>query len=328
MSEQNTRERILELLIGGEWVSGQHLADSLGCSRTAVWKHVQALREQGIRIEQVRGRGYRLQAGQDLLNPATLRTVVTGDGAHDTVLAYQTTCDSTNTLARQILVQGVAPRVVVTAERQLAGRGRLGRDWVSPMAAHLYMSVGFRWAQGYETLGGLSLAAGTCVAEALQEYSGAPLTLKWPNDIHAERAKLCGILVELEGEQGGEVRVVLGVGVNVHEDGQMGCIDQPWITLDRLAGRALSRTEVFEAVWSRLSAGLELFRSQGWPAFMERWTALDRYQGAAVEIRDINGGVMAAGEYRGVDSAGCLCLGTPDGIRKIHSGELSLRVQP
>jgi len=172
-------QQLIRLLADGQFHSGSELGQALGISRAAIWKRVQRLEEFGMALESVKGKGYRLAQPVDLIDQISLQEAL-GERAQ---LHYQWVTESTNGDALAVSGPVRRPQVFVT-ECQTAGRGRRGRQWQSPFAANLYLSIRFPVSGGFAALGGLSLAVGVAVAQALQELdSELPVTLKWPNDL-------------------------------------------------------------------------------------------------------------------------------------------------
>jgi BirA family biotin operon repressor/biotin-[acetyl-CoA-carboxylase] ligase len=176
---------LLPLLADGEFHSGQDLADAMGVSRTAVWKQVNRLvTDSVLAIESVKGKGYRIHGGIDLLDAARVKVALDARAnALMTRLEILDTVDSTNAHVMRLAEQGCLAGLVCTAEQQSAGRGRRGRPWVSPYASNLYVSLLWKFTQGAAALEGLSLAVGVAVARALQACDVPNVKLKWPNDV-------------------------------------------------------------------------------------------------------------------------------------------------
>lgn len=317
---------VLPLLANGEWRSGQDLADTLGVSRTAVWKQVQQLQRLALRVESARGRGYRIVGGVDLLNPEAVNAALTAPArALLEELLILPQLDSTNAEAMRRIAAGTAGRLVCTAEQQSAGRGRRGRDWVSPFASNLYISAVAGFAGGAAALEGLSLAVGVAVAEALAEAGAPELQLKWPNDLVHNGSKLGGILLEMAGDAAGPCQVVVGVGINVAmPQAAADAIDQRWTDLRTLGGgRTAPRSQLLATVLNHLLPALQSFDAQGFAPWRERWQARDAFANRAVLVT--LGEQPLAGTARGVDERGALQLETTTGLRSVYAGEVSLR---
>jgi len=318
---------LLPLLADGEYRSGQDLAAALGVSRTAVWKQLNNLSELGLDIESVKGRGYRIPGGIDLLDAAAVRARLRPQAAGLLgQLELLETIDSTNAQALRQIAQGAGAGYVCSAEQQSAGRGRRGRSWVSPFARNLYLSLVWQYHQGAGALEGLSLAVGVGVARALASCELPPVQLKWPNDVMAGGAKLGGVLLEMTGDAAGVCQVVVGVGLNVAmPPAAAGAIDQAWTDIDTLSGGDHpGRSVLLGALLDELLPLLAGFEQTGFAPWRDAWQALDAYAGKLVVLH--TGGQQMAGTARGVDARGALQLETAaGGVQAVFGGEISLR---
>ena len=314
------------MLADGEFRSGQDLANVLGVSRTAVWKQLNKLADLGLELESVKGRGYRIPGGVDFLSETDIRGALTPDAAalmNDLMLLSAT--DSTNAeLIRKISV-GAVSGLVCTAEQQTAGRGRLGRTWVSPFAGSVYLSLMWEFSQGAATLQGLSLGVGVAVVRALESLGFEGVKLKWPNDILYDGAKLGGVLLEMAGDAAGVCQVVVGVGINVSIPRSVAAsIDQSWIDLGGICAGALPRRSmVVAALLNEMLPMVAGFESDGFGPLHQAWTDLDAYADQPVVIH--SGEKRQRGICRGVDGRGALQLETSTGVQSIFGGEISLR---
>ena len=321
------KSTLLPLLASGEFCSGQDLADALGVSRTAVWKQVSKLvRESGLDIESVKGRGYRIPGGVDLLEEESICSALSPEaGGLLSRLQVLESVDSTNAEVMRQIEQGAGSGLVCTAEQQTAGRGRRGRQWVSPFAGNLYLSVLWEFSQGAAALEGLSLAVGVAVARALRHAGVSPVQLKWPNDILFEGAKLGGVLLEMTGDAAGACQVVLGVGLNVSMPRSSADeIDQAWTDLDTIApGQHPGRNALLAGLLNELLPLVSGFEQGGFAPWHEEWQSLDAYAGQVVVLE--TGGQQLAGTARGVNERGALQLETTSGTQSVYGGEISLR---
>lgn len=317
---------LLPLLANGEFHSGQELADQLGVSRTAIWKQLQRLNELGIQVESSKARGYRIAGGLDLLNESRIVTSLRPDvRACLSQLDVLETVDSTNAYVLEQLSGGAMSGCVCSAEQQSAGRGRRGREWVSPFARNIYVSLGWQFNRGAASLEGLSLAVGVAIAEALESCDIEGVSLKWPNDLLHNGAKLGGILIEMTGDASGVCQVVVGVGINVNMPvEQARAIDQAWTDLASIhAGAMPSRNDVLAALLNHLLPLLAHWDETGFASWRERWVARDAFADAAVSV--IMGEKIVTGVAKGVDERGALLLETSAGIQSFLGGEISLR---
>lgn len=321
---------LLPLLANGEYRSGQDLAEALGISRTAVWKQLNNLGELGLEIESVKGRGYRIPGGIDLLDGAAVQSALRPETvALLSRLEVLESIDSTNAQVLRLMEQGEGAGLACTAEQQSAGRGRRGRTWVSPFARNLYLSLAWEYQQGAAALEGLSLAVGVGVARALASCGLPPVQLKWPNDVIFEGSKLGGVLLEMAGDASGVCQVVVGVGLNVAmPDATARDIDQAWTDIHSISGgRHPGRSALLAALLNELLPLLAGFEVGGFAPWREQWQALDAFAGQTVVLH--TGGQPMSGVARGVDARGALQLETAAaGVQSVFGGEISLRAAP
>lgn len=196
-------------------LSGAEIGRRIGVSRAAVWKHVARLRQDGYRIEGTPSRGYRLVESADRLTPAELGQFLTSKTLGSPVRYFEEV-DSTNRVARDLGREGAGEGLAVLADAQTAGRGRLGRSWVSPARRNLYMSVLLRPPVPPARAPRLALLAASAVVAAIEATAAVRASIKWPNDVLIGGRKVAGILTEMESE-GDRVRfVVVGIGVNLN----------------------------------------------------------------------------------------------------------------
>nr|WP_228114218.1 bifunctional biotin--[acetyl-CoA-carboxylase] ligase/biotin operon repressor BirA [Stenotrophomonas sp. MYb238] len=312
--------------LGEGALSGDALARGLGQTRAAIWKRIQGLRAAGVAIEGRAGDGYRLAQPLELLDRAPImERLAPGVAASVAALDIAWTLGSTNSelLRRNAPLRGVE---ILLAERQTGGRGRRGRQWASPLAANVYLSVSRAFAGGLSRMGGLSLAVGVAVGEALPALGFAGAGLKWPNDILVDGRKLGGLLVEGGGEFAGPARAVIGLGLNVRMPaGSAADITQPWVDLDTLAGAPVSRNAVVAAVLSHLLPALDQFERQGLAPFLPRYAALDVLAGRPVRVEEA--GTLHEGIALGLAEDGALRISSDGGERHFHAGEVSVRAQ-
>lgn len=317
---------LLTILADGHFHSGESLGQSLGISRAAVWKHLQALKGRGIEIHSVPGKGYRLTDSIELLSEPQIRAALSPLArARLRGLELCQRIDSTNSELRRRAAD-LPSGVVCLAEEQSAGRGRHNRAWSSPYARNLYLSLLWRFDAGPDALSGLSLAVGVAVLRALVQMGASGIGLKWPNDLLWRGAKCAGILIEMSGESCGNCSVVIGIGVNVDMPEELGAaIDQPWIDLKTICERRVSRNRLAGAIISQLIEVLDEFEAAGIAPLMEEWRQRDVVCGEPVVIATAHG--EEAGIARGIDPSGALLVEGGNGIKRYRSGDVSLRTR-
>ncbi|MDR7194219.1 BirA family biotin operon repressor/biotin-[acetyl-CoA-carboxylase] ligase [Luteimonas terrae] len=319
---------MLQRLIAGP-VSGDTLARESGQTRAAVWKRIGLLREAGVPIVARPGLGYTLAQPLALLDADTILDALSAaDRARMASLEIAWSIDSTNAELLRRPMPGANAEVLL-AERQTGGRGRRGRSWQSPLAAHLYLSLQRGFDGGLARLGGLSLVAGVAAVEALRALGIEAVRLKWPNDLVVVDAaglrKLGGILVEGGGEHAGPVRAVLGIGVNVRMPApQAAMIDQPWTDLATCCADAPpTRDALAAALLAAWLQALDLFDQEGLAPFRSRYAHIDALDGAAVDIH--TGTETLRGIAAGIEDDGALRVRVDGVLRAFHAGEVSVR---
>ena len=321
---QQRIELLIRKLADGQFHSGESLAEELSVSRTAVWKLIQKISEWQVEIYKVRGRGYRIPNGLDLLQQEWLRAQLVAVSSQFQNVDVLTSITSTaDYLAAQWKKQPGIPRVCV-AEHQTAGRGRKGRTWISPFAANLYFSIGVELPLGLSALGGMSLAIGMSLAQALNQFACDKIKLKWPNDLLVDDKKLAGILVEASGDSNDNSFLNIGVGINWDMRMVQGeRIDQPWTNLKSLCHPSVARSEILLTRITRIESALVEYQANGFSGFAKDWNHL-----SAMHLRSVTlhlPGKQVSGIEVGIEPTGALRLETASGIRSFHSGEVSLR---
>jgi len=316
-------ENLISLLSDGNFHSGEELSEALGVSRTAIWKQVAKLENFGLQVNAVKGKGYRLQQDIDLLSLEVI-TASLNDSALEVFnhIDLHLSTESTNRLA------AAATKVphVCMAEMQSAGRGRRGREWVSPFAKNIYLSLAWRFSEAGPSLDSLSLCVAVALAKALKALGCDGVELKWPNDVLVDGSKLAGILLEAAGEVGGPVRVVIGIGLNVAMSQDQGMkIDQDWVALNNLVPQRLSRNEIAAALINEMAIALPKFEQHGFAGFDQDWRSFDCLVSRPVKL--LVGSGEKYGVARGVDSTGALLIEHDGGIKSYRGGEVSVRVR-
>ena len=316
---------LLNLLSDGRFHSGTELAGELGGSRSLVWKHIRELEALGLEIAAVPGRGYRALSPSELLDETAIREAMTTEAkALLAALEIHDEIDSTNTRLMRASME--TPRgTVCLAEMQTAGRGRMGRDWISPFGANVYLSVLWRFEEA-SAAAGLSLAVGAAAVRALAGLGIPEVGLKWPNDLLWGDSKLGGILLEVAGEANGPCKVVIGLGLNCRmADSEGKAIEQAWTDLFRIAGSAaLRRNRLIAALLNELLPLLRDFPEQGLGPHLRDWRRHHHMQGREAVI--LQGNTEIRGRIADVTAEGLLALHCADGaVRHFASGDLRLR---
>lgn len=307
---------------GDEFLSGEAISDKLGLSRAAVWKHVNALRAQGYRIDAIPARGYRLVEIPDRLGELELRPLL---NTHDLgqALHWFAEVGSTNDVAKRLADEGAAHGAVVVAEAQTAGRGRRGRVWASPAGRNVYLSVVLRPDLPPSRAAELTLLASVALCQAVRQ-AGVPAGIKWPNDLLAGGRKLAGILTELATDPDRVQWLVLGIGVNVNirEDELPGELRAIATSLAIERGESVPRTLFAAAVLSALEEWLDRHAEEGFPPVREAWKAMSDTLGREVRVRSSDRNLEGVAED--VDDGGALLIRTAAGLERVLAGDVEM----
>lgn len=210
------KDKVLEFLRGQkEYISGEEISRQLGITRAGIWKNINKLKEEGYRIESSTKKGYRLIDTPDILTKSELismiHTEVIGQG-----IFYYEEVGSTNEAAKDLARKGAEEGTIVIADKQVQGKGRLGKSWDSPSGTGIWMSIVLRPQILPGQASQLTLLAGLCMCEAIQRVTGLEAKIKWPNDVVVNGKKICGILTEMSAEMERINYIIVGIGVNVN----------------------------------------------------------------------------------------------------------------
>ena len=310
---------VLSRLLAGGAVSGETLARELGVTRAAVWKQIESLREAGFAIESAGRSGYRLVSCPDSLLPDFVRHGLSTGWAGCEIEHYDS-LPSTNRLARKRAAEGAPEGLLILAEEQTEGRGRRGRGWITPPGEAIAMSLLLRPSSHPSRVAALSLLTALATAEAIEEATGLPARVKWPNDIVIRGRKVVGILLEMDADEESVRSVVCGVGINVHQRDFPEELKETASSLDLLSGRTQSRAAVVRAFLARMEADLRL---SGTEAFLSAYRARSATIGA--EVRVISPEESFTGRARDVTESGSLLVETESGLREVLAGDVSVR---
>ncbi len=325
MNISDKQKTILALLADGEFHSGTELADILGISRSAVWKQLNGLADLGLQHSAVSGKGYRLDNALELLVVSDINEVINEQaGALISSLEIHDQLDSTNCYLVEGSQNNALSGSVCFAEYQTAGKGRRGRQWVSPYGCNIYLSILWRFQQGPAAISGLSLAIGVAVIRALKQHQIDDIGLKWPNDIYSQGKKLGGILVEVSGESDGPCSAVIGLGLNLFvPETQARSITQAWTDLSKITGQnRLFRNKLAGTLLNHLLPVIAEYEAIGINAYLDEWRDYDCLSGKAATL--FIGEQQFEGIMQGIDDNGMLLIERSDGnVQTFASGEVS-----
>ncbi|WP_312339754.1 biotin--[acetyl-CoA-carboxylase] ligase [Anaerospora hongkongensis] len=322
------RTQILQLLRAhsGQYISGEDLSRMLAVSRTAIWKHIQSLKNEGYAIEAHPRLGYTLRQAPDLLSPKEIESCLHSHSLGRQI-HYFSDVGSTNNEAKKIAADGCPEGTIVVAEAQTVGRGRLSRGWFSPYGKGIWLSVVLRPPFQPQQAPKCTLMAAVAVTKAIRGFCDVPCGIKWPNDILYEGKKLVGILTEMSAEMDAINYIVIGMGVNVNTSAEEFPPELAEIATSILAvkNEPVSRLQLL----CRILAELELIYQQvireGFAPVLEEWKTLSVTLGQAVNV--IGPDEQYSGTAVTIDEDGALLVETDMGLRKVIAGDVSIRPQ-
>lgn len=321
------RKTIVEILknAGENFISGETIAGELGISRTAVWKHIQKLRESGYQILSRERSGYKLKDAPDLLLPSEIQigldTEIIGKN-----MEYFPSVDSTNRVAKALAYHGAPEGTIVVAEEQTFGKGRLERNYYSPRVKGIWFSVVLRPKFLPKDASKFTLMAAVAVAEAMKPFN-LKAEIKWPNDIMYDGRKLVGILTEMTCELGKINYVVVGIGINVNisRDEFPEDLREIAASLSEIKGETLPRVEIFRAVLEELDKLYREVNVSGFDKIIERWKEYNITLGKNVNVISLGEEKNFSGEAVDLNEDGALIVQTDEGIRTVYAGDVSIR---
>lgn len=317
------REYLIKALASGEFVSGQKIGNELDISRTAVSKHIKALIEMGLEIYSVTGKGYRLSQPLKLLCQNKINSLLPKNNLIPEIEVHSI-IDSTNSYLLRRLPSQLSQGQVCIAEFQSAGRGRRGRQWISPFGSQIYLSMYWYLEQGLSAAMGLNLVTALAVSDAIYKQTNIRVQLKWPNDIYLSGVKLAGILIDLDGQALEPSHSVIGVGINLDMPLRSAeKIDQQWTDLQSHCKNKIDRNALSANLIHFLLIRLEQHKNEGLTAMLKEWNIQDFYLNKRIKL--LTGENITKGICRGVNSQGALMLEVDGVVKPIYGGEVSLR---
>lgn len=318
------RDKVLGALLAeaDSYISGSKIAKDLGMSRVAVWKHIEALKEDGYDIIGISGKGYKLENYYNyfLIDEIKqeLKTKYLGKK-----IFYTKSVDSTNAWAkRHIEEHGVEEGSIFIAGQQSKGKARMGRQWSSPSGG-LWFSLVLKPEMPLREISLLSLLFALAVSKAVDLFILTKSSIKWPNDILIDGKKLSGILLEASGELDSIESVIIGIGINVNNDLSEinASMKYEAIALNKLSNSPLKMQELFIEVVNSLDIYYEIFLKEGFKSIRNEFINKCEHIGKEIEITQ--GKKIIKGINSDIDERGILIIENADGISKISSGEIA-----
>ncbi len=327
--DSSRRWQLLQLLVDGEFHSGETLAQQLGVTRAAVWKLIEVLREMGVDIKSHARKGYHLSQAVQLYDAATISASIAVECQSQLQrIDVLMTVDSTNRFVSMHPANQDNHAVLCVAEIQSAGRGRRGRAWLAPFGSGICMSLGYWFDSLPKGFSALTLVVGVALIRALHTIGLSEAKLKWPNDVTWQGRKLAGVLTEMRGEAAGPTHVIIGVGMNLRMPTEMRAqLTEAQISVadlyEVLGDNLPNRNALVALVTTHLMQCMQLFSQHGFTLFMSEWERYDGLRNAEVKV--LRGDQTILGVARGVSEDGSFLIETPQGIQQFTSAEVSLR---
>ena len=319
------KEEILRLLRSADgYISGQELCNRFGVSRTAMWKAINQLKEAGYEIEAQQNKGYRLMAAPDLMTEAEIKSLMHTEWVAKEVL-YFDTIDSTNTKAQELAEKGYPSGTLVVADKQESGKGRRGRSWVSPSGTGIFMTLMIKPDINPNNASMLTLVAALAVAKAITSVTGEEALIKWPNDIVVNGKKVCGILTEMNAQFDYINHIVVGIGINVHNESFPEEISQMASSLMiEAGGKRFHRAQIIAETMSYFEQYYDTFlKTQDLSALVREYDELLVNMNKAVRVLDPK--EPFDGKAMGITPKGELIVDTWESRKLVSSGEVSVR---
>lgn len=319
------KEEILRLLRSADgYISGQELCNRFGVSRTAVWKAINQLKEAGYEIEAQQNKGYKLMAAPDLMTEAEIKSLMHTEWVAKEVL-YFDTIDSTNIKAQEFAEKGYPSGTLVVADKQESGKGRRGRSWVSPSGTGIFMTLMIKPDINPNNASMLTLVAALAVAKAITSVTGEEALIKWPNDIVINGKKVCGILTEMNAQFDYINHIVVGIGINVHNESFPEEISQMASSLMiEAGGKRFHRAQIIAETMSYFEQYYDTFlKTQDLSALVREYDELLVNRNKSVRVLDPK--EPFDGKAMGITPKGELIVDTWESRKLVSSGEVSVR---
>ncbi len=321
---ESKRKAVLDYLRRKKPVSGQELGNAIGVTRSAIWKYIKELREEGYQIDSVPSKGYYFLSSPDRLLPEEVT-----DGLDTRVLGrkiiYRQEVTSTQEIAREAAAQQAGEGLLVVSEVQKGGRGRVGRVWAS-LPGSVYFSIILRPDIKPTEALRVPLVAGIAVARAIHRQTGLETLLKWPNDIFINNRKAGGILTELSAEVDRLEWIIIGIGLNVNAtiDSIPDHLKETATSIRIESGKEISRVKLLQLILLELESLYDEYTENGFEPLRRLWKSMSNTIEAEVVI--CSGTEEVSGKAVDIDSDGALILERADGNReRIVAGDISLR---
>lgn len=306
------------------YVSGQELSGMLDVSRTAVWKVINQLKEEGYEIESVPRKGYRILSRPDVVTKEAVASRLETKWAGRQICSLPTV-DSTNNEAGRLAENGALEGTLVLAEEQTGGKGRRGRSWMTPAGSAVAMSLILRPDIPPSRASMLTLVMGLAVADACRSFCGVDAKIKWPNDIVADGRKICGILTEMSSEIDYIRHIIIGAGINTKVEQFPEELKKTAVSLHEITGERPDRAGLIAACMQQFEQYYEIFlKKQDLSLLKDAYN--ERLAGIGGTVSVLGTQEQYSGISEGIDEMGELLVRREDGrIETVYAGEVSVR---
>ena len=319
------KEEILKMLRETDgYISGQELCNKFGVSRTAIWKVMKQLKEAGYNIEAQQNTGYHIVSAPDVMDAAELKSIWKPKWVGCEIL-YFDSIDSTNTKAQELAEKGYPSGTLVVADKQIAGKGRRGRNWESPSGCGIFMTLMLKPDINPNNASMLTLVSALAVAKALADITGKDAKIKWPNDIVIDGRKVCGILTEMSAQFDYINNIVIGIGINVNNSSFPEEISATASSLRLLSGgKKYRRAEIIEKIMEYFEKYYSIFlETEDLSALVNEYDAMLVNMKKQVKVLDPK--EPFEGKAMGITKTGELIVDTWESRKLVSSGEVSVR---
>ena len=322
---ESNKTKILKILRNTDgYLSGQELCEQLGISRTAVWKYMKQLKEEGYEIQSVQNKGYCLMEVPDVLGESEIKSRMETQWVGQRVYFYEK-IDSTNTQAKRLAEEDAPSGTLVVSDCQVKGKGRRGRVWTSPKGEAIYMTILLRPQIRPDRASMVTLVMGLSVVQAIRNVLGLETSIKWPNDVVLNRKKLVGTLTEMSAQMDYIEYLVIGTGINANMTAFSEELKDKATSLRMEMGRPVNRAALIAESMKYFEKNYEIFeKTQDLSGLMEDYQAV--LANLNQPVRVLEPGHEYSGIARGINEKGELLVEREDGtVTAVYSGEVSVR---
>jgi BirA family transcriptional regulator, biotin operon repressor / biotin---[acetyl-CoA-carboxylase] ligase len=322
--KSNVRQALLDAFknANGKFISGEKLAQNIGCSRTAIWKHIEDLKKDGFHVEAVRKKGYRLLEQSNKLSENEIYLGLETEEIGRSVYFFESVT-STQKVAKEYAMNGAKHGTLIVADEQTEGRGRMVRKWYSPKGTGIWASFILRPDIQIQHAPQLTLLSAVAVVQAIKKVTHITPEIKWPNDILISGRKVCGILTELQAEEDRIQSVILGIGINVNQDKNdfSAEIIKKATSLKIELGKTVNRSSLIQSLCYYIEQLLHLYISEGFTPIKSLWETCAVSIGKRISARTVKG--TFDGVALGINNEGVLLLKQDNGdIVEIISADI------